>query len=169
VQNAKITQGRGVGLTRTLFLDDFTDEHISHLQWMTNAAQVVGKGDARGFSALQARTVAMMYRTCRTLWPQRQNHYTLYTFRHQFLANAKGRFDPVGVAALAGHATDETASKHYGRRRYAWIGSAVLPLPSPSSKDVEAVRHRLQLFSERMERTHGRKPRDLSAMNSKNK
>lgn len=158
VQNSKTTQGRGVGLTRTLLLHDLQDEHMEHVQLMLDAVRQAAAGDMRGFPKLQANAVAMLNRTCRTLWPKRKDHIGLYTFRHQFLANAKNRFAPVEVAALAGHATDETATKHYGRRRNAWTGANVLPLPSPSPGDIEGVRHRLQLFSERMERTRDSAP-----------
>lgn len=44
-----------------------------------------------------------------------------HTFRSQFSANIKSRFNDLqAVAYLMGHASDETASTHYGKRRYAW-------------------------------------------------
>jgi integrase len=46
--------------------------------------------------------------------------YTAYSTRHQAIANWKGMYDPITVAALAGHALPSTAQLHYGIVKNAW-------------------------------------------------
>jgi integrase len=45
---------------------------------------------------------------------------SLHSARHQFSANLKARYTEPIVAYLMGHASDETATTHYGKRRKAW-------------------------------------------------
>lgn len=158
VQNAKATQGRAIGLTRTLLLHELADAHMVHVAAMIDLAAQVASDANRPFADVQKEAAALMARVCRRLWPTRKHQYSLYTFRHQFIAQAKAAYTPAEVAALAGHATDETASRHYGRRRFAWTGDAAPPLPAPSPADLQAVRHRLQLYEDRMARTRGSAP-----------
>src|SRR3546814_3593759 len=54
-------------------------------------------------------------------WP------TLYSLRHQLLADAKRTLTQPEVAAIAGHASDATAGQHYGRRRSGVRAPAVTP------------------------------------------
>src|SRR3546814_19040120 len=63
-------------------------------------------------------------------WP------TLYSLRHQLLADAKLTLTQPEVAAIAGHASDATAGQHYGRRRSGVRAPAVAPSPG----DVAPVR-----------------------------
>lgn len=64
---------------------------------------------------------------------------TLYSFRHQFSADAKkAGLSQAEVGALLGHASDATAGKHYAKRR---SGSKPLKV-SPIASEVATVRRR---------------------------
>ena len=61
---------------------------------------------------------------------------TMYSFRHQFLADAKkNHVDKKNIAALAGHKSVHTATKHYGRRS----SGRNLLLVRPTIESVNAV------------------------------
>lgn len=53
---------------------------------------------------------------------------TLYTARHQFVANLRAMgMDAVTIAALMGHSSDQTQRTHYGRGAYGRAGGGVTP------------------------------------------
>ena len=57
---------------------------------------------------------------------KRKKYPTLYSTRHQFAANAKSAgMSKVEVAALLGHATDQTAGFHYGKKKHGSGGCKV--------------------------------------------
>jgi hypothetical protein len=60
------------------------------------------------------------------------------------------------VAALLGHATDETATIHYGRPRRGEGGSSRFPVPVPDAAEVARVRRRMQMKLERLAATRRR-------------
>jgi len=63
-----------------------------------------------------------------------QSSVTLYSFRHQFIANAKQTFDdPVITAAVVGHYSTKTANEHYGKRRHGQTKVRVFPTESSVS------------------------------------
>lgn len=82
----------------------------------------------------------LMRETTRKLWPTRKRHPTLYSTRHQFAADAKSAgFKKIEIAAMMGHASDETAGLHYGRKVSG--ENPVYVRPDPESVDrVREVR-----------------------------
>ena len=69
--------------------------------------------------------------------------YTAYSTRHQAIANWKGMYDPITVAALAGHAMPSTAQLHYGSVKHAWPDERLANMVvRPSLSDVVRVRDR---------------------------
>ena len=72
--------------------------------------------------------------------------YTAYSTRHQAIANWKGMYDPITVAALAGHAMPSTAQLHYGSVKHAWPDKRLTDMiVRPSLSDVERVRKRAEM------------------------
>ncbi|MGZ8160209.1 MAG: hypothetical protein ACXWT4_15560, partial [Methylobacter sp.] len=58
-----------------------------------------------------------LYKANRKIWPRRPKSICLYSARHQFAADAKkSGLSKTAIAALMGHASQETAATHYGRR-----------------------------------------------------
>ena len=54
------------------------------------------------------------------------------------------------VAALSGHATDETATAHYGRPRRGERLSADFPIAVADEHEVTRIRRRIQLSLKRL-------------------
>jgi len=141
VGNAKATNGRANGDFRTLLLDDLPDEMIDII---VQFIMTIRKLDKFGeWKRLYNGCRKTLYRASRDLWPNRKKYPTLYSLRHQFSADAKsaGR-TTVEVAALMGHASAETATAHYGKKRYGRKSCAV----QPSHNDLSRLASQSELF-----------------------
>lgn len=136
IQNAKHTNGRANGPTRTLLLQELRDvDLIAIKSHLNNVRTFEGMGEYEFF--YQGCAIAL-YKACRKCWPRRKRHITLYSTRHQFSANAKSSgMSRLEVAALMGHAVDETAGEHYGRKQAGNEKIGVIPL----EEEVSRVRH----------------------------
>lgn len=115
VKNAKNTNGRAHGETRTIVLSKLTENekitiknHLSRIKTFYSIDEYNSFYDHCAFS---------LYYINRKLFPNRKKHITLYSTRHQFSANAKSSgFSKAEIAAMMGHANDITATKHYGKK-----------------------------------------------------
>jgi hypothetical protein len=135
IQNAKNTNGRGHGPTRTLLLEDITEEDLRAIKGhLNNVRTFIGMDEYEYF---YKGCAISLYKACRQCWPRRKKHITLYSTRHQFSSNAKSSgFSKIEVAAMMGHAVDITATVHYGRKI---AGNESLGV-SPIEEDVSRVR-----------------------------
>ena len=115
VQNAKHSNGRAHGPTRTVLLHRISD---SEKLIITRHLARVQRWEAAGvYSRMSHACGNKMYLAVRKIWPNRTKHFTLYSTRHQFVADAKAsNLTLAEIAALMGHAVDDTASAHYGKR-----------------------------------------------------
>jgi integrase len=140
IRNAKDTHDRAHGPYR-------------HLRWriiakggceaitVTLSACGHASAEPRGMDALSKGLQRLLRETCYALWPRRKRGYTLYDCRHDFAARAKLVYEPAEVAALMGHASDETATRHYGRMQSGGLASDLDPgLPEPDPAEVARVR-----------------------------
>lgn len=136
VKNAKSTNGRAHGDTRTLILKNVKQDDLFAIrEHLNNVVTFVGMDNYQYF--YNGCSIAL-YKVCRKLWPRRKRHITLYSTRHQFSANAKSSgFSRMEIAALMGHAVDITATIHYGKKL---AGNEELGV-EPLKDDVERVRH----------------------------
>lgn len=142
IRNAKTTNYRGNGKLRTLDLSALPPEAVGvvadHLQQVQEAFK---KGR---WSAFRAGCAKELQKANRTLWPRAVKRITLYSTRHQFAANSKAaELDLATIAALMGHASAETASTHYGRRRSGRgfiLGRLAAVVPRASPAQVAGVR-----------------------------
>ena len=152
VRNAKHTNGRGNGETRRIDLSDivhlatYTDSPHPNQAWeaikshLVNVAKEKEKPD--GFRRYRKSCRNTLYRLTKEAGVKGAS---LYTSRHQFAADAKrANLSRAEVAALMGHASDETATTHYGRR----IQGRGEPVPSPDPGEVATVRRKGQSFLE---------------------
>jgi len=135
IQNAKATNGRSHGPTRTLLLDKLTEDDLKAIKAHLNNVRIfVGMDEYDYFYKKCATT---LYKACRKCWPRRKGHITLYSARHQFSANAKSSgFSKAEIAAMMGHAVDITATIHYGRKQ---AGNEIVNI-LPSEDEVARVR-----------------------------
>ena len=123
VRNAKNTNGRSHGATRTLCLSNMTEAELTiirlHLANVASAldTEINALATNTGFENLYHHCRDRLYIANRTLWPQKAKFISLYSARHQFSADAKKTgLSKTAIAALLGHASQETAGTHYGRR-----------------------------------------------------
>ena len=145
-QNAKKTFGRSHGEYRTLTWNNppigFKKDLLA---WLALVESVSGR-DKMARLRWEAVLEGMrdeLARACRRIWPKRKRHITLYSVRHEAAAIWKLYYRPEEVAALLGHATDETAYRHYGRILASRGGIALSLhdlLPTPSRDEVNRVR-----------------------------
>lgn len=135
ILNAKNTNGRAHGDTRTLILEDVSEEDIQAIKNHLNSVRTFFGMDE--YIYFYRGCAIALYKACRKCWPRRKRHITLYSTRHQFSANAKSSgFSKIEVAAMMGHAVDVTATIHYGRKQ---AGNEKIGV-SPIADDVARVR-----------------------------
>lgn len=117
IKNAKNTNGRSHGEFRTIYLDHVPEKEkaliIKHSEL---SLAFSNSGDEAWESYYQGCSNLLKY-TCDIIWPKREKHPTLYSARHQFSANLKASgCKPAEIAALMGHAVDDTAMTTYGKK-----------------------------------------------------
>jgi hypothetical protein len=159
VVNAKNSHGRSHGPTRTLRFAEIESGIVRAItSWIVTAARAAADGT---YQRLLKTLGGMLRKLGRRAFPRRRRRPTLYTPRHEAAARWKARYVQAAannpqlqelgratVAALLGHATDETASRHYARPRRGESGS---DLPVPTADPAEIARVRRQ-FSASLER-----------------
>jgi len=148
VLNAKATNGRGNGIVRTLDLSHFSDETLSSIRRMSERGSqwlLDGKYDS-----MQSQCSQLLYSVCARLFSGRSMIYSLYSLRHQFIANAKSFHKAEAVSALVGHVVTDTAQENYAKRNSAWAPEDILDKADPVPEEVSTVRLRLRFFEERL-------------------
>lgn len=148
VKNAKHSNGRANGEYREIFLDGLDPKQIVIIKAAIGVFQGEGKDSAE---VIQKRLADEMTNVISAMTrDSRQNGaevsgIAMYSFRHQFLANAKQTFEnPQIIAALAGHNSTDTAFQHYGKRRFGDQMVKVTPTPETIAA-VQNVRSQLHV------------------------
>jgi hypothetical protein len=83
------------------------------------------------------------------LFPTRRIKLSLFTLRHQFIANMKSVMDRAEVIAVAGDVGVEDESEHYAKRRAAWNRPDIKDAPVPFEEQVQQARKYLSLVEDR--------------------
>ena len=155
--NAKYANGRANGPIRCL---DLSAMDASAIGAITNCI-----GDARSQNQMVGYKAWLhsLNRSLRNVSTSSNSglsdHYTAYSVRHQAIANWKSMYDPVTVAALAGHAMPSTARTHYGKARDAWPAERMENMiVRPSSADIARIRNRVLMAKERHKLAAGQQP-----------
>lgn len=138
VGNAKHTNGRANGSHRHLLLDGLSREQIGHLDEMLHMLVNFDSDPEYDFDRHMHQLRLYMGKVVRRCLGKRKRYPSMYSFRHQFVANAKsGSRSQEEIAALVGHGSNATASQHYGRRAVGEGGIGVTAVAS----EVATVRH----------------------------
>lgn len=137
VMNAKHTNGRAHGVTRTLHLMDLGQDAWTDI--VRFLAELHALRETHPFEVLYKRTRTALDRVRKalTVAGHKVGNVSLYSTRHQFTANlrASGR-TPAEIAAMLGHATTDTQREHYGRRAKGRAGHVA----AADSRDVARVK-----------------------------
>jgi integrase len=135
LQNAKSTNGRSHGKTRRLALTGVPPKDVQVIRRHIETVKAYARSGK--YEEYYENCAKLLQRYARKLWPnQATGNICLYTLRHRFSSDAKSTLSRVGVAAVMGHGSINTAGRHYGKRR---DGAGQVSV-RPSQEDVEAVR-----------------------------
>lgn len=133
VKNGKSTNGRSYGKYRFIGLSQLKPQDLA----MIKEALILAKntknssGEKISWDDYYAGISGRLYNITKRLFPRSKKRPTLYSCRHQLIANLKSAgYSLVDVACLSGHLTDVTATEHYGKRRFGNKG-ANLPIANP--------------------------------------
>lgn len=145
VQNSKATNGRAHGKYRHLHLINLTNTDLLYVRIAIQYANprstngwLTPSGKAESWQEYYKYLQSHFYRATGKLFPTESRRVTIYSCRHQFIANLKkAKYTKEEIAALVGHGTDETATEHYGRTKF---GRSRKGLPKPDIGDVNNVR-----------------------------
>jgi integrase len=132
VRNAKFTNGRANGVFRELDLAQLSSEERAALKGFLAGLQRACR-QFRSTKHLLNCIAARLARVCTKLKIRR---VSLYTLRHVGLATAKRHMSSREVAALAGHRSCATATRHYAKRRTGWLK---LNFARPTIETINAV------------------------------
>lgn len=140
VKNGKSTNGRSYGEFRYIGISSLKLQDIAmikealHLAKHTKNSNGVSLSWDEYYSGISGR----MYNITKKLFPRSKKRPTLYSCRHQNIANLKSAgYTLVEIACLSGHLTDVTATEHYGKRRF---GNKATNLPEANPKDLSKIK-----------------------------
>ncbi|HEV7328309.1 MAG TPA: hypothetical protein VGN91_24890 [Bosea sp. (in: a-proteobacteria)] len=157
VPNAKNSNDRAHGPTRTLIFEKLDPVSRDHLLAWTERVNSLSRKD---YQALLERIEERMHIVTRALFPRRKRWPTPYSLRHacsgrlkrHFIGHARTQEErDLGaaiVAALMGHAADDTASHHYGSSQGS--GGRSYPIPKADPEEVARIRPKLAESRNRM-------------------
>jgi hypothetical protein len=152
VRNGKADDVRAHGEFRTLRWTKLSEADVSTITgWIAHVRQTES---VHAYRTLVATMRSRMRTLTKRLYPRRRKRPTLYTPRHEAAARWKSFYVDTAsdkearihglaiVAALLGHASDATATCHYGRP-HKGERSSQLPAPVADPAEVARVRQRL--------------------------
>lgn len=142
VENAKGNAFRSNGENRTLLF--VLPEHKNEVKFIRRflADLDLWLEADKDFKTFYAACRKRLYYVNRQLWPRSDQNICLYSTRHQFAADMKASgLKPAEIAALMGHASDESATIHYARKR---SGHARFP-PRISPEEIASVRRKARM------------------------
>ncbi|WP_197484156.1 site-specific integrase [Halioglobus sp. HI00S01] len=144
VRNGKNSNGRSHGEKRHLLLSSLDEQELQYVKLQllflskTDDGLVDARGHELGFDQYYKQIQKRLYEFNKKYRRSKTKTVTIYSCRHQFIANLKrAGYSRPEIAALCGHANDRTASETYGRRRF---GNTKKGLPKPSQLEVEKIK-----------------------------
>lgn len=136
VRNAKHSNGRANGEFRELFIDNLSSGERAVIDAAISYCVFPHGSTAAKIELALKHELEYARERILVGLGRAPSSITLYSFRHQFIADAKTTFEsPVMIAALSGHSSTQTAFLHYGKRRHGNARVKVAPTP----ESIEAV------------------------------
>lgn len=149
VLNAKATNARGNGVVRTLDLSDLPTSILAAIKRMSERG--LEWQEAGRFDNTKSQVSQLLYAVGEDIFPRRKKHFSLYSCRHQFVANMKSVLEPAEVSALSGHVVTKTARESYGRAQSAWNLEDIGPHARPIPEEVATVQQSADFYEDRIE------------------
>lgn len=141
VLNSKNSNGRSHGLFRHLNLSECSLDLVRQAAEFSHLMANAKANDL--YEAYYEACKRLLHRLNVKMGKQGRKHIQLYSARHIFTSNAKATYTIREVGALMGHATDRTATSHYGKRRHGVTGGDWV---KPNEAEVSRVALRLHSF-----------------------
>lgn len=118
VVNAKNSNNRAHGICRHIDCKDLASVELDLLNRQLSIAFSNSLSDISWQNYYEGCRKSI-HKITRKYLSERQKYPTLYSTRHQFAANAKSSgMTKAEIAALMGHASDQTAGSHYGKKKH---------------------------------------------------
>lgn len=155
VKNGKSTNGRSYGEFRYIGLAPLKPQDIAMIKEALYLAKHTKNsiGDSLTWEDYYSGISGRMYNITKKLFPRSKKRPTLYSCRHQNIANLKNAgYSLIEIACLSGHLTDVTASEHYGKRRF---GNKTTNLPEANPKDLGKIKKMFGIKSASPTQEHG--------------
>lgn len=145
VKNGKSTNGRSYGEFRYIGIAPLPKQDIAMVKEAIRLAKhtLNSSGTKLDWEDYYSAISGRLYNITKRLFPRSKKRPTLYSCRHQHIANLKSAGYPlIEIACLSGHLTDVTATEHYGKRRF---GNKDTNLPVANPKDLGKIK---QMFGQ---------------------
>ncbi|MEA9392226.1 hypothetical protein SJI19_17005 [Acerihabitans sp. TG2] len=145
VSNAKATHGRGNGIERDIIFNAITVEELGDILQFSKLMQthlngLYGEQRRKRAEDIFTNAQQTLNRALKSIKYPITKRPTLYSTRHQCIANAKSaNLTDIEIAALFGHKTTETARIHYGKKVHG-SGRVVI---KPSNESIQMVKEQL--------------------------
>jgi hypothetical protein len=150
VVNAKNTHGRANGETRDILLHKITVDEAATLRHYLDIVRQYAARFPPGTPVeyISHQFYASLQKALTLAWKNKgytkSNRPTLYSTRHQTVANCKGSgMTSEEVAAFFGHVSTSTAKNHYGKKMNGWAKNLFRPSPE-SVERVKAMVSKIQ-------------------------
>lgn len=133
VRNAKNTNGRALGVSRTILLSGMIQPAIETV----DEIRILMQNDS--WNKIYGRLRKLCHLKSNTFF-KGKIIVSPYSGRHQFSANVKNLYRKNVVALLHGHASNETATTYYGRRVSGWAQFQNQHLVAPSQRSERELK-----------------------------
>ena len=148
IKNAKNSNGRTHGDYRTIFLDKLSEEERKYIEEHVKTANYYHEID--NYSTYQKSCSDLLSVIGKKLWKNKKEYPSLYSLRHQFSADAKASgLSREEIAALMGHATDDTATIHYAKKSMGRKGAGFTSFCRVKANPEEVVKIK-QVFNQNL-------------------
>ena len=156
IHNGKQTNGRSFGIKRHVDLSQLNKKQLLYIKISLAYANSLETptGQSTDYKQYYDALRHAFSRVIKKLFSGRSSFISLYTYRHQCIADLKAddNYSLLQIAAIVGHGNDLTATEHYGRKKSGRSREAKV-----EANDVDVAKVR-PLLNEKMNNITSHKP-----------
>lgn len=140
VMNGKATNGRADGVVRTLDITRLSPDVMDAVRYMSDIGFRTYQEGEEAYELMHRSCSNLLDRACKAALGKGGYRYSLYSCRHQFIANAKAlMMEHEEISAMAGHKDVMVAMEHYGRKMSGWDTDKLTGFPRPTEDQVKRL------------------------------
>lgn len=139
ITNGKATNGRSFDEFRYIGISELPEKTRLLIKYAVAIANnpVDPQGNPTSYDEFYTLLSRKYGAFIKSIFPKKKQLITLYTSRHQCIANMKNAgYSLAEIALVVGHGNDVTASEHYGKKRY----GVKVKLPKHNPKDLPKIK-----------------------------